>query len=131
MKIIVYENPLEHGSRITPDLFQCLAGFEVTSIEDFEDLDRELAKEGADYVFIHHSSNEEIDFLKKSYPKTKYIAYSGCIGAGWIQGGRNLSSKTVNQSFADELLKRYDKIIYSPSVGLEVIAQLEMEKLGK
>jgi hypothetical protein len=129
MKIIIYENPFEHGSRITPDLFKCLAGLEVIALEDFQEVDKLLSEEAIDYIFVHHSRNEEIDFLKRKYSKTKYIAYSGCIGAGWVQKGSNLNS--INQSFANELLKRYDKLIYSPYEGLEAITQLEMEKLGK
>ncbi len=76
MKVLIYENPFEHTSRITPDLFKCLAGFEVITAEEFGEVDKELSEGKVDYVFIHHSSNDEIDFLKIKYSQTKYIAYS-------------------------------------------------------
>ena len=131
MKVLIYENPFEHGSKITKEVMMYLRGLELTIAEEFEHADEELAKGNIDYAIIHHTSSQEIDFLKRKYPKTKYIAYSGTFGCESACGAPESNFQNMNQSMVSKLLKLYDGVISSPSQSLEVIAELELEKLGK
>lgn len=122
MRILIHENPLEHGNRITPALLDYLGENNVIESTDFQDTESTLRNKEVDYVVIHHTSLHEIEILKRNYPHVKYIAYSGTIGACWTG---------LNQDMANKLRRIYDKIIDSPSDILEKIKELEQERLRK
>lgn len=121
MKILIYENPFDHGSKITPELMRHIKGLEVEIAGSLEDADEVLSNQDVDYVIVHHNTLEELNFLKNKHSHAKYIGYSGQFQEGWMRG----------DDFTRRILTAYNRIISHPEEILEKIKDLELERLGK
>ncbi|VVB79328.1 Uncharacterised protein [uncultured archaeon] len=121
MKILIYENPFDHGSKITPELMGHMRDLEVEIALSIEEADEVLSNQNVDYVVIHHNNLEELNFLKAKHRNAKYIGYSGQFQEGWMRG----------DDLTRRILTAYNRVIHHPNEILEKIKELELERLGK
>lgn len=124
MKILIYENPFEHGEVIQAELLQYLKNHQVFSSLDFSQTLILMNRERVDFAILHHSSISQTSYLRENYPLVKYIGYTGQMGACWIGHAAN----GIGKEFNSKLAEIYDKVIGSPSEILDALAEL---KLGR
>lgn len=110
MKILIYEDPKEHGQSIGTLLknhLQVMYECELELVSNTLDADIQLSIHDFDFVIFHHTSSfDPVDSLKERHSKPKYAAYSGNIPRE-----SRLIKDSLGEEYRKRMLEHYDFLL--------------------